>query len=255
MSKPSASGKGAQMSVLEVHNLTVRYGAVEAVRHLSLSVGAGEAITLIGPNGAGKSSTLKGILGLASSSGTVRYQGQRLARRSPEALAVQGLVMVPEKRELFASMEVEDNLLLGAFTRFQRREKGIREDLERVYTLFPRLKERRKQLAGTMSGGEQQMLAIGRALMARPKLLLLDEPSLGLAPLIVQEIFRILGELKAQGTPILVVEQNARMALKLADRGYVLEAGELVMEGRGQELLHDPRVIESYLGIRSKTEA
>ncbi|GEM83115.1 MAG: ABC transporter ATP-binding protein [Meiothermus sp.] len=243
------------MSVLEVQNLTVRYGAVEAVRNLSLSVGAGEAITLIGPNGAGKSSTLKGIVGLVNTSGTVRYQEQTLARRSPEALATQGLVMVPEKRELFASMEVEDNLLLGAFTRFQRREKGIREDLERVYTLFPRLLERRKQLAGTMSGGEQQMLAIGRALMARPKLLLLDEPSLGLAPLIVQEIFHILGQLKAQGTPILVVEQNARMALKLADRGYVLEAGELVMEGRGQDLLHDPRVIESYLGIRTKTEA
>ncbi|MFN3390631.1 MAG: ABC transporter ATP-binding protein [Meiothermus ruber] len=243
------------MSVLEVQNLTVRYGAVEAVRNLSLTVGAGEAITLIGPNGAGKSSTLKGIVGLVSASGTVRYQGQAQGQRSPEALAAQGLVMVPEKRELFASMEVEDNLLLGAFTRFQRREKGIREDLERVYALFPRLRERRKQLAGTMSGGEQQMLAIGRALMARPKLLLLDEPSLGLAPLIVQEIFHILGELKAQGTPILVVEQNARMALKLADRGYVLEAGELVMEGRGQDLLHDPRVIESYLGIRTKTEA
>ena len=194
-------------------------------------------------------------MGLVNTSGTVHYQGQALARRSPEALATQGLVMVPEKRELFASMEVEDNLLLGAFTRFQRREKGIREDLERVYTLFSRLRERRKQLAGTMSGGEQQMLAIGRALMARPKLLLLDEPSLGLAPLIVQEIFHILGQLKAQGTPILVVEQNARMALKLADRGYVLEAGELVMEGRGQDLLHDPRVIESYLGIRTKTEA
>lgn len=243
------------MSVLEVQNLTVRYGAVEAVRNLSLSVGTGEAITLIGPNGAGKSSTLKGIVGLVNTSGTVCYQGQTLARRSPEALATQGLVMVPEKRELFASMEVEDNLLLGAFTRFQRREKGIREDLERVYALFPRLLERRKQLAGTMSGGEQQMLAIGRALMARPKLLLLDEPSLGLAPLIVQEIFHILGELKAQGTPILVVEQNARMALKLADRGYVLEAGELVLEGRGHDLLHDPRVIESYLGIRTKTEA
>lgn len=242
------------MSVLEVSNLTVRYGAVEAVRNLSLSVGAGEAITLIGPNGAGKSSTLKGIVGLVNTSGTVRYHGQPVGRLTPEALATQGLVMVPEKRELFASMEVEDNLMLGAFTRFQRREKGIQEDLERVYTLFPRLRERRRQLAGTMSGGEQQMLAIGRALMAKPKLLLLDEPSLGLAPLIVQEIFHILGELKAQGTPILVVEQNARMALKLADRGYVLEAGELVMEGKGSELLYDPRVIESYLGIRSKTE-
>jgi branched-chain amino acid transport system ATP-binding protein len=160
--------------------------------------------------------------------------------------------MVPEKRELFASMEVEDNLMLGAFTRFQRREKGIQDDLERVYTLFPRLLERRKQLAGTMSGGEQQMLAIGRALMANPRLLLLDEPSLGLAPLIVKEIFRILAELKTQGVPILLVEQNARMALKLADRGYVLEAGELVMEGNGQELLDNPRVIESYLGIRAR---
>lgn len=240
------------MSVLEVSNLTVRYGAVEAVRSLSLRVEAGEAITLIGPNGAGKSSTLKGILGLVSHSGTVRYQDQSAGRRSPEMLAAQGLVMVPEKRELFTSMEVEDNLLLGAFTRFQRRERGIRDDLERVYTLFPRLRERRQQLAGTMSGGEQQMLAIGRALMTRPRLLMLDEPSLGLAPMIVQEIFRILAELKAQGVPILVVEQNARMALKLADRGYVLEAGELVMEGKGGELLHDPRVIESYLGIRTR---
>ncbi|HEU4740907.1 MAG TPA: ABC transporter ATP-binding protein [Meiothermus sp.] len=240
------------MRVLEVNHLTVRYGAVEAVRNLSLHVDKGEAVTLIGPNGAGKSSTLKGIIGLVSASGTLSYQGRALAKRSPEALAAAGMVLVPEKRELFASMEVEDNLLLGAFTRHQRGEKGIREDLERVYSLFPRLLERRKQLAGTMSGGEQQMLAIGRALMARPKLLMLDEPSLGLAPLIVQEIFRILGELKKEGVPILVVEQNARMALKLADRGYVLEAGELVMEGRGQDLLHDQRVIESYLGIRAK---
>ncbi len=242
------------MSVLEIANLTVRYGAVEAVRNLSLTVGPGEAITLIGPNGAGKSSTLKGIVGLVGCSGSVHYQGQPLPQRTPEALAAKGLVMVPEKRELFASMTVEDNLLLGAFTRYQRREKGIVQDLEWVYTLFPRLCERRRQLAGTMSGGEQQMLAIGRALMGRPKLLLLDEPSLGLAPLIVQEIFRILAELKAQGVPILLVEQNARMALKLADRGYVLEAGELVMEGRGQELLHDPRVIESYLGIRAQRQ-
>ena len=242
------------MNVLEVKNLTVRYGAVEAVRNLSLSVAEGEAITLIGPNGAGKSSTLKGIMGLERSSSAVSYQGQELKKRTPESLAAKGMVLVPEKRELFASMEVEDNLMLGAFTRFQRREKGLRDDLERVYALFPRLKERRKQLAGTMSGGEQQMLAIGRALMAKPKLLLLDEPSLGLAPLIVGEIFRILAELKTQGVTILVVEQNARMALKLADRGYVLEAGELVMEGKGSELLHDPRVIESYLGIRAKEE-
>ncbi|MCS7194855.1 MAG: ABC transporter ATP-binding protein [Meiothermus sp.] len=243
------------MNILEVENLSVRYGAVEAVRGLSLRVAEGEAITLIGPNGAGKSSTLKGILGLVQASGTVHYLGETLSRRTPEMLAAVGLVMVPEKRELFASMAVEDNLLLGAFPRFQRRERGIREDLEWVYSLFPRLLERRRQLAGTMSGGEQQMLAIGRALMARPKLLLLDEPSLGLAPLIVQEIFRILGELKARGVTILLVEQNARMALKLADRGYVLEAGELVMEGRGSELLYDPRVIESYLGIRTREAA
>ncbi|RIH90781.1 High-affinity branched-chain amino acid transport ATP-binding protein LivF [Calidithermus terrae] len=243
------------MTILEVKNLTVRYGAVEAVRDLSLHVAEGEAVTLIGPNGAGKSSTLKGLVGLVSASGSVSYRGRELPRRTPEALAAAGMVLVPEKRELFASMEVEDNLLLGAFTRVQRREGGVREDLERVYTLFPRLRERRKQLAGTMSGGEQQMLAIGRALMARPKLLMLDEPSLGLAPLIVQEIFRILGELKKEGVTILVVEQNARMALKLADRGYVLEAGERVMEGPAQELLHDPRVLESYLGIRAREEA
>lgn len=243
------------MSILEVNNLTVRYGAVEAVRNLSLEVGQGEAITLIGPNGAGKSSTLKGIIGLVASSGTVQYQGEVLKNRTPEALASRGIIMVPEKRELFASMEVEDNLMLGAFTRFQRREKGIKADLERIYSIFPRLLERRKQLAGTMSGGEQQMLAVGRALMAKPKLLMLDEPSLGLAPLITQEIFRVLTELKKEGVPILVVEQNARIALKLADQGYVLEAGELTMQGKGSDLLNDKRVIESYLGIRPKEEA
>ncbi|MCL6526101.1 MAG: ABC transporter ATP-binding protein [Thermaceae bacterium] len=242
------------MLMLELTDFSVRYGAVEAVRGLSLEVAEGEAITLIGPNGAGKSSTLKGILGLERSKGVVRYRGQELKKRTPEALAELGLMLVPEKRELFSSMEVEDNLLLGAFTRFRRGEKGLKEDLERVYTLFPRLRERRRQLAGTMSGGEQQMLAIGRALMAKPKLLLLDEPSLGLAPLIVAEIFRILGGLKSQGVTILVVEQNARMALRLADRGYVLEAGELVMQGQASELLHDPRVIESYLGIRAREE-
>ena len=243
------------MAILEVSNLTVRYGAVEAVRNLSLEVGQGEAITLIGPNGAGKSSTLKGIIGLVSASGSVKYEGEELKQRTPEGLASRGIIMVPEKRELFASMEVEDNLMLGAFTRFQRREKGIKADLERIYGIFPRLLERRKQLAGTMSGGEQQMLAVGRALMAKPKLLMLDEPSLGLAPLITQEIFRVLAELKKEGVPILVVEQNARIALKLADQGYVLEAGELTMQGKGSDLLNDKRVIESYLGIRPKEEA
>jgi branched-chain amino acid transport system ATP-binding protein len=240
------------MSVLEVEHLTVRYGAVEAVRDLSFRVEEGEVVTLIGPNGAGKTSTLLGLVGLVAARGSVRYRGQVCSRQSPEALSARGLVLVPEKRELFASLSVEDNLLLGAFQRHQRRERGIRADLEWVYTLFPRLLERRAQLAGTMSGGEQQMLAIGRALMARPKLLLLDEPSLGLAPLIVREIFEILGGLKREGIPILLVEQNARMALGLADRGYVLEAGERVMEGRAQDLLHDPRVLESYLGLRGK---
>lgn len=242
------------MAILEVSDFHVRYGAVEAVRGLSFAVGEGEAVTLIGPNGAGKTSTLLGIMGLVSASGSVRYQGQTLHNRTPEALSAMGVVLVPEKRELFASMSVQDNLLLGAFGRVQRREKGIRDDLEEVYRLFPRLRERQGQLAGTMSGGEQQMLAIGRALMAKPKLLILDEPSLGLAPLIVREIFRILGGLKRSGIPILVVEQNARMALNLADRGYVLETGERVMEGPAQDLLHDPRVLESYLGIRAREE-
>ena len=237
------------MSVLEVQNLTVRYGAVEAVRNLSLTVGAGEAITLIGPNGAGKSSTLKGIVGLVSASGTVRYQGQAQGQRSPEALAAQGLVMVPEKRELFASMEVEDNLLLGAFTRFQRREKGIREDLERVYTLFPRLRERRKQLAGTMSGGEQQMLAIGRALMSKPQLLLMDELSLGLSPKITQEIYGTVDRLRREGVTLLVIEQNATLALRHSDRGYVLETGRIMLRGTSEDLLGNEHIRKAYLGM------
>lgn len=239
------------MTILEVSNLHVRYGAVEAVRGLSFGVEEGQVVTLIGPNGAGKTSTLLGLMGLVNAGGEVSYKGQALRQRSPEQLSKLGITLVPEKRELFASMNVEDNLMLGAFTRFQAREVGIKEDLEQVFTLFPRLRERRTQLAGTMSGGEQQMLAIGRALMAKPKLLILDEPSLGLAPLIVREIFRILSKLKKGGISILLVEQNARMALSLADQGYVLETGELVMQGPAQQLLHDPRVTESYLGIRS----
>lgn len=240
------------MTVLKVEGLWVRYGAVEAVRDLHLEVGQGEVVTLIGPNGAGKSSTLSGLFGLVAAQGQVRFADYNHTRPSPETLAESGIVLVPEKRELFASMTVEDNLLLGGFARFRRREVGWKNDLERVYTLFPRLRERTRQLAGTMSGGEQQMLAIGRALMARPRLLVLDEPSLGLAPLIVREIFRILAGLKAEGISLLVVEQNARMALHLADRGYVLEAGELVTSGPAQDLLADPRVLEAYLGMRAQ---
>lgn len=241
-------------AVLQVEGLWVRYGAVEAVRDLQLEVLQGETVTLIGPNGAGKSSTLAGLFGLVASQGKVHFADFPRAQRSPEALAEQGIVLVPEKRELFASMTVQDNLLLGGFARFRRREAGWKHDLERIYSLFPRLRERQGQLAGTMSGGEQQMLAIGRALMARPRLLVLDEPSLGLAPLIVREIFRILAGLKAEGISLLVVEQNARMALQLADRGYVLEAGELVTSGPAAQLLADPRVLEAYLGMRAPSE-
>ncbi|MFM9419431.1 ABC transporter ATP-binding protein [Thermus scotoductus] len=241
------------MSLLSVQGLTVRYGPLEAVREVSFSLKEGEALTLIGPNGAGKTSVLRGLLGLAQAEGKVFLDGAEVRGRSPEALLSRGLVLVPEGRALFPGLSVEDNLLLGGFTRFRRRE-NLRPDLERVYTLFPRLLERRKQPAGTLSGGEQQMLAIGRALMARPRLLLLDEPSLGLAPLMVQEIYRILRELKGQGTTLLVVEQNAKVALALADRGLVLEAGEMVLEGPAEALRQDPRVVEAYLGLSQESD-
>jgi branched-chain amino acid transport system ATP-binding protein len=239
--------------MLEVKGLSVRYGAVEAVREVSFFVCEGEVVTLIGPNGAGKTTTLLALMRLLPAQGEARYGGDDLFAQETEALVGRGLVLVPEKRELFADMTVEDNLRLGAFTRFRRGERDLKGDLDYVYSLFPRLRERRRQLAGTMSGGEQQMLAVGRGLMVRPKLLMLDEPSLGLAPLIVQEIFSILAKLKAEGTTILLVEQNARAALKLADRGYVLDAGELVLEGPASELSQDPRVLESYLGLKSET--
>jgi branched-chain amino acid transport system ATP-binding protein len=234
-----------------VEDLTVRYGALEAARHVHLRLEEGEAVALIGPNGAGKTSVLRGILGLARASGRVVLGGLEVRPRSPEALLERGLVLVPEGRALFPGLSVEDNLLLGGFARF-RRGGGLSEDLERVYALFPRLKERRIQPAATLSGGEQQMLALGRALMSRPRVLLLDEPSLGLAPLMVREIYRVLGELKRGGTTLLVVEQNVRIALSLADRAYVMEAGEVVLEGAAQDLLNDPRVVEAYLGIRAE---
>lgn len=243
--------------MLWVEDLTVRYGALEAARHVFLRLEEGEAVALIGPNGAGKTSVLRGILGLARSLGRVRVLGEEVAPRSPEALLERGLVLVPEGRALFPGLSVEDNLLLGGFV-WLKQKRGLPEaprkqieDLERVYALFPRLKERRGQLAGTLSGGEQQMLALGRALMSRPRILLLDEPSLGLAPLMVREIYRVLWELKRAGTTLLVVEQNVRMALSLADRAYVMEAGEVVLEGKAQDLLHDPKVVEAYLGIKA----
>ncbi|GAA6754632.1 ABC transporter ATP-binding protein [Thermus thalpophilus] len=235
--------------MLRVEGLSVRYGPLEAVRGVSFHLREGEALAVIGPNGAGKTSLLRGLLGLARTEGRVALDGEVLVRRSPEDLLRRGLVLVPEGRALFPGLSVEDNLRLGGFLRFRKGE-DLRPDLARVYGLFPRLKERRGQLAGTLSGGEQQMLAIGRALMARPRLFLLDEPSLGLAPLMVREIYRILAALKGEGVTLLVVEQNAKVALELADRGLVLEAGEVALEGSAKELWQNPKVVEAYLGLK-----
>ena len=236
------------MNVLEISDLHVAYGAIPAVQGITLAVPAGGLVTVIGPNGAGKSTLLNAIMGVLPSRGTVRLDGAALGTLSIEARVDRGMALVPEKRELFASMTVADNLLLGGF-RFRRQAGG---ELDRVYALFPRLKERSPQLAGTLSGGERQMLAMGRALMAKPRLLMLDEPSLGLAPLIVRDIFRIIAELRAQGVAILLVEQNARAALHVADRGYVLETGRVTLEGDAASLAADPRIVEMYLGAASK---
>ena len=239
-------------NVLEVKNLSVAYGKVEAVSGVSLAVGEGKIVTVIGPNGAGKTTTLSAIMGLLPSLGEVAFDGSIEQVPEVERMVVRGMNLVPEKRELFGSMSIEDNLLLGAFQRHRSGKRDHLETMEEVYTLFPRLKERRLQQAGTMSGGERQMLAVGRALMARPKLLMLDEPSLGLAPLIVREIFRIIAELRRRGVSILLVEQNARAALQVADYAYVLEMGAVAMEGKAADLADDPRVVEAYLGFGSK---
>lgn len=239
-------------NVLEVKNLSVAYGKVEAVSNLSFSVGEGKIVTVIGPNGAGKTTTLSAVMGLLPSKGQVQFDGSVEQVPEVERMVVRGMNLVPEKRELFASMTIEDNLLLGAFQRHRQGKRDHLDTMEEVYSLFPRLKERRHQQAGTMSGGERQMLAVGRALMAKPKLLMLDEPSLGLAPLIVREIFRIIAELRRRGVSILLVEQNARAALQVADYAYVLENGSIKMEGEAEMLKNDPRVIESYLGLASK---
>jgi branched-chain amino acid transport system ATP-binding protein len=236
--------------ILEVSDLCVSYGKVEALHHVSLKVRPGEIVTVIGPNGAGKTTLLSAIMGvLPFSRGEVRYQDEVSRHIDIEQMVARGMTLVPEKRELFGEMSVADNLLLGAF---MRRRLGFRDEqqtLEKVYAIFPRLKERHQQTAGTLSGGERQMLAVGRALMAQPKILMLDEPSLGLAPLIVREIFRVIGDLRKLGVAILLVEQNARAALQVSDYGYVLETGEIALEGASSQLEDDPKVVESYLGL------
>ncbi|WP_027457108.1 ABC transporter ATP-binding protein [Dechloromonas agitata] len=239
--------------ILDVKNLRVAYGKVEALHEVSLTIRRGEIVTVIGPNGAGKTTLLSALMGLLPSNGDIVYMGQlQKHERSVEHLVRHGMTLVPEKRELFAEMSVEDNLLLGAFDRYRTGHRDEMETMDEVFELFPRLEERRAQLAGTLSGGERQMLAMGRALMAKPKLLMLDEPSLGLAPLIIKEIFRTISALKETGVAILLVEQNARAALQISDYGYVLETGEIKLSGPSAELAADPRVIEAYLGLGHK---
>jgi branched-chain amino acid transport system ATP-binding protein len=233
--------------MLKVENINISYGAIHAIHDLSLEVNNGEIVTLIGANGAGKTSTLRAISGLNPiKSGEITYDGKMISNIGAHKIVSYGLSQVPEGRRVFGDQTIEENLLLGAYLRKSKSE--IKASMEEVFTLFPRVKERRKQLAGTMSGGEQQMLAIGRALMAKPKLLLLDEPSMGLAPIVVEEIFEIIKNIRKSGTTILLVEQNANAALQIADRGYVLETGSVVLEGLAQDLLHDDSVRKAYLG-------
>ena len=234
--------------LLDVRHLQVAYGKVGAVHDVSLTVAPGRIVTVIGPNGAGKTTLLAAIMGLLPSRGEVRYLGNSAAALSVEQRVARGLILVPERRELFAAMTVADNLLLGAFQRVRRADRGWKATLAEVYARFPRLHERAAQVAGTLSGGERQMLAMGRALMGKPTLLMLDEPSLGLAPLVVKEIFRIIAALRDAGVSILLVEQNARAALQVADYGYVLETGELAVEGASADLAANPRVAATYLG-------
>ncbi|MFE0458726.1 ABC transporter ATP-binding protein [Kitasatospora sp. NPDC058965] len=234
-------------ALLEVTDLRVAYGKIEAVKGISFSVDAGSVTTLIGTNGAGKTTTLRTLSGLLRpTAGTITFDGQPLAAVPAHKIVSLGLAHSPEGRHIFPRMTIEENLLLGAFLR--RDAAGITEDVERAYTLFPILGERRKQAAGTLSGGEQQMLAMGRALMSRPKLLMLDEPSMGLSPIMMQKIMATIVELKAAGTTILLVEQNAQAALSLSDRGYVMQTGAIVLTGSGAELLRDESVRKSYLG-------
>jgi branched-chain amino acid transport system ATP-binding protein len=233
--------------LLELSKLEVAYGGIQAVKGIDLSVGEGELVCLIGANGAGKTTTLKGICGLlAVKSGTIRYAGDNVTGRPAFELVRRGLAMVPEGRGVFGALTIEENLAMGAYVRTDG--AGIRADVERVFELFPRLRERRRQTAGTLSGGEQQMLAMGRALMSRPKLLLLDEPSMGLAPLMVQKVFETVLAVAKEGVTILLIEQNAKLALEVSRRGYVMESGEITLSGDAKALLNDPAVRAAYLG-------
>jgi len=237
------------MALLAIDQVTVAYGKVEAVRGVSLAIEPGQIVTVIGPNGAGKTTLLSAAIGLLPWRGRMSFDGMDLSRLDVESRIERGFCLVPETRELFGDLSVSDNLLLGGYSR-RRDAAGLKQSLDDVYGRFPRLSERRGQKASTLSGGERQMLALGRALMAKPRLLMLDEPSLGLAPLIVREVFRIIASLREVGVSILLVEQNARAALETADFGFVLETGEIVHSGTAADLMHDPRVTASYLGGR-----
>jgi branched-chain amino acid transport system ATP-binding protein len=238
----------ANDKILELENVHTFYGSIEALKGISLDIQEGEIVTLIGSNGAGKSTTLRSINGLNHPrEGTIHFQGRNITDDSPHAIVKSGISQSPEGRKLFPRMSVLENLEMGAFQR-EASKRELREDMNRVFDLFPRLEERKNQKAGTLSGGEQQMCAIGRALMARPKLLMLDEPSMGLAPILVEKIFEIIGEINKQGTPILLVEQNALMALDIAERGYVLETGSIVLQDEAKALSQNEQVRKTYLG-------
>lgn len=235
------------MSLLEVKDLVVSYGGIEALKGISFSVDEGQIVTLIGANGAGKSTTLRAITGIVPvKSGTILYNGEDITGMDTQKVVERGIALVPEGRRVFANLTVLENLKIGAYLRKDTAQ--IQKDIEYIYKLFPRLEERSWQLAGTLSGGEQQMLAVGRALMAKPKMILMDEPSMGLSPLLVKEIFAIIQEVNKQGITILLVEQNAKMALAISDRAYVLETGNISIEGNAADLLNDPRVKKAYLG-------
>lgn len=234
------------MKMLEVKNLEVNYGAIKAVQGINFYIDEGEIVTLIGANGAGKTTTMNTIIGVVKAAGgEILFQGNDITKLSSSAIVKNGIALSPEGRQIFPRMSVYENLEMGAYS---INKKYVKEGVEQAYDLFPRLKEREKQIAGTLSGGEQQMLAVARALMSKPKLLMLDEPSLGLAPIVVEDIFRLILRIRKMGTTVLLVEQNARMALSISDRGYVLETGKIVLTGKSKELLSDPKVIDAYFG-------